>query len=146
MFEDDYIIRMIEQMGDILRKVFMLENKQEFKACHEELDVAMKKIGLPRLLARTMPAVEITRLIRRPGGADDDRCLLLARLIAADAHVYKTEGKCDVAHNLYATSLGILTELQKDAEGEKLERIEKDMDAVRLYISENIHDNGNLGL
>lgn len=146
MFQDDYIIRMIEQMGDILRKVFMLENKREFKASHEELDVAMKKLGLPRLLARTMPAVEITRLIRRPGGANDERCLMLARLISADAHVYKAEGKCDVAHNLYTTSLGILTELKKDAEGEKLEQIEKDMDVVRLSINENIHENGNLSL
>lgn len=147
MFKNDYLIRMIEEMGDILRKVLALEDRQEYKECHDEINAAMKKLGISRLLTRTMPANELLRLVRRPGGVNDDRCVLLSRLIGADAHVYKSEGEKEVAHNLYTTSLSILTEISKDAEGEKLEQIQKDMDGLRLCITENIHDNnGDLDL
>jgi hypothetical protein len=143
MFKNDYLMRMIEQLGDILRKVLSLEEDHKFKACHDEIDAAMKQLGISRLLVRTMPTGEILHLVRRPGSMDDDRCVLLSRLISADAHVYLTEGKKDVAHNLYTTSLGILTELSKNSEGENLEQIKEDMDGVRLCISENLQDNND---
>lgn len=141
MFKNDYIMRMIEQMGDILRKVLALENREDFKAAHGEIDEAMKQLGVSELLAMTLPASELLRLVRRPGDADNDRCLLMSRLIGADAHIYKTEGQFDTAHDLYTTSLQILTEISTDAEGEKLEQINKDIDVLRLCIRENIGDN-----
>lgn len=147
MIKNDYIMRMIEQLGDILRKVLAHEEKNEFKAGHDEIDTAMNQLGISRLLVRTMPTSELLRLVRRPGSENVDRLILLSRLIGADAHVYKTEGQKDVAHNLYTTSLGILTEVSKDAEGEKLEQVQKDMDGLRLCITENIReDNGDLDI
>ena len=136
---------MIEQMGDILRKVLSHEDKLEFKEGHDEIDAAMNQLGISRLLARTMPSGELLKLVRRPGEVNTDRCVLLSRLIGADAHVYKAEGQCDVAHDLYTTSLGILMKISEDAEGEKLEQIQKDIDGLRLCISENLSEN-NEGL
>jgi hypothetical protein len=145
MIKNDYIIRMIEQLGDILRKVLTLEEKGEFKESHDEIDTAMKQLGVSRLLARTMPTDELVRFACRPGGDNVDRCVLLSRLIGADAHIYVTEGKRDVAHTLYVTSLGILTEIMDEAEDEKLEQIKKDIDGLRLCIGENIReDNSSL--
>lgn len=146
MFKDDYIIRMIEQFGDVLRKVLALEDKSDFKAAHDEIDAAMQKLGMSRLLARTMPAETLLGLVRRPGG-DDGRCIMLSRLISADAHVYETEGRHETAHDLYATSLFILTSLKKDAEGDRLDTINRDMDSLRFYIGESQKEpNGDLTL
>lgn len=145
MIKNDYILRMIEQMGDILRRVLALAEKGEFQKSHDEIDNAMKELGVSRLLARTLPTDELVRLISRHGSDNVDRGLLLSRLIAADAEVYKSEGKRDVAHTLYVTALGILTEIMDGAEDEKLEKINKDMDGLRLAIAENIReDNSNL--
>lgn len=147
MFQDDYILRMIEQMGDILRKVLSLEKEQKFKEGHEEINKAMRKLGISRLLARTMPANELIRLVRRPGEPNTDRCILLSRLIGADAHVYEAEGERGTAHSLYTTSLEILYETAQDEDGEKLENINKDIDAIKYHIGENIKsDNSNLDL
>ncbi len=71
----------------------------------------------------------------------------LSRLIAADAHVYEAEGKHETAHDLYTTALGMLTELSKDAEGNRLTEIQKDMAGLRLYIGENLKGaSGDLSL
>jgi argininosuccinate lyase len=106
----------------------------------------MKKLGVPGILARTMPAEELIHIVRRPGSNGDDRCFMLSRLLAADAHVYNSEGKNDTSHNLYATSLGILKELEKDAEGEKLEQYQKEIDEIRFQITENARDDVHLDM
>jgi hypothetical protein len=143
MIKDDYILRMIEQMGDFFRKVMALENKGEFKASHDEIDTAMKQLGISRLLTRTMPANELVRLVRRPGGSNEDRCMLLSRLVAADAHVYISEGQKGVGHDLYTTSLGVLKETLEDADDDKKDQIQKEMDGIRFYITENIRENND---
>jgi hypothetical protein len=141
MIKNDYILRMIEQMGDVLRKVFALENKSDFKTAHNEIDTAMKQLGASELLAMSLPASELIRIVQRPGDSESDRCLLLSQLIGADAHIYRTEGQFNTAHDLYTTALEILMEISKDAEGEKLEQINKDIDGLRLCIRENIANN-----
>jgi hypothetical protein len=145
MIKNDYLIRMIEEMGAMLRKILAHEQAREYKAAHAEIDVAMKTLGLPRVLARSMPASDLMRIVRRPGAASDERCFMLSRLIGADAHIYRSEGSADIAHNLYTTELFILNALQKDAEGEKSEMIGKEIEAVRFSITETIHDHQDLG-
>lgn len=147
MIKNDYLMRMIEQLGDVLRKVFALADEGEYQKSHDEIDNAMKQLGVSRLLARTMPTDELLRLVSRPGSDNVDRGILLSRLIAADGEVYKSEGKRDVAHTLYISALGILTEIMDEADDAKLEKINKDMDGLRLSISENIReDNSNLDI
>lgn len=145
MIKNDYILRMIEEFGGILRKAFALADEGKYQKSHDEIDKAMKKLGVSRMLARTLPTDAIVRLISRPGTDNVDRGLMLSRLIAADAEVYKSEGKRDVAHTLYVTALGILAEIMDEAEGERLDKIKKDMDGLRYAIGENIReDNSNL--
>jgi hypothetical protein len=144
VFKNDYLIRAIEQMGAVLRKAMALEQAREYQAAHGEIDTAMKLLGVPRILTRSMPAAELMRMVRM-GGGSDERCLTLSRLIGADAHIYGSEGSPDVAHNLYTTELSVLTALQKDAQQDNREQIEKEIEAVRLAITENVRDDTDLG-
>lgn len=140
MIKNDYILRLIEQMGDVLRKVLSLENSLNFKEGHQEIDNQMQKLGISRLLAMSLPADEIMRLLGRRDETFEDRCMIFSRLIQADAHVYSIEGKQETAHNLYQTSLGILTELSEDKESEKLPEISNRIGEVQFAIRESIGD------
>ena len=135
MFTEDYIIRMIEQMGEFFREVLKLELENKFEEAHEEIDKAMKKLGISPLLVRTLPPGELMRFVTRPGGENEDRCILLAKLLSADAHIYKTEGKNSTAHELYKTALEILNGVSGKVEGEKLKKVQKDIE--ELLISGN---------
>ncbi len=123
MFKNDYILRMIEQMGEVLRKVLNLENSLKYKECHVEIDKSMKELGISRTLTLTLPYSQLMNLMGRPDGSYEDRCLILSRLIQADAHVYLSEEKKGTAHDLYQMSLGILSELSKDENTENLSLI-----------------------
>jgi hypothetical protein len=138
MIKNDYILRMIEQMGDVLRKVLNLENSQQFKQGHEEIDTAMKQLGVSHALTLTLPHNELMNLLNRPDGAYEDRCLILSRLVQADAHIYYTEGKRNTAHDLYQSSLGILTELAKDEDSEKLPDIKNRISEVQFLILDSM--------
>lgn len=140
MFKEDYIIRMIEQMGEFLRKVLKLEEDNKFEEAHDEISKAMKKLGVSPLLVRTMPPDGLMSFVTRPGGDNEDRCILLARLLSADAHIYKTEEKNSTAHELYKTALEFLTDVSEKVEGEKLERVQKDIEEIRYLMTENIRE------
>ena len=145
MIKNDFLIRMIEEMGALLRKALAHEQAREYTAAHQEIDAAMKTLGLPRVLARTMSASDLMRIMQHSATASNDRCFLMARLIAADAHVYRSEGSPDIAHSLYTTALFILTALQKDAEDEKSALIQKEIESVRFSITEEIEEREHLG-
>ena len=143
MFKNDYLLRMIEEFGAMLRKALALEEDGEYEKAHGQIDAAMKRLGVSRLLTRSMPATELLRMVRM-GGTSDERCFMLSHLIGADAHIYRSKGLHDVAHNLYATELSVLTTIKGSTEDEKSEMIEKEIEAVRLLITENARDDANL--
>jgi hypothetical protein len=144
MFKDDYLIRIIEQLGDIMRKVLNLEENNNFNEAHNEIDKALKNLGLSGMLARTMPANELMRFAARAGEQNDNRYILLARLLSADAHIFKTEGRNSTAHELYKASLEILAEVSESADGEKLEQVQKNIDEVKYLITENSRDDDTM--
>lgn len=138
MLKDDYIMRMIEQFGDILRKIFTLMDEGNFKKSHDEIDAALKKIGVSRLLVRTMPTDELTRLVCRSRPDDVSKCLLLSRLISADAQVSQAEGNIETAHDLFTTSLEVLYYAHDEADEDEEGQIDKDIESVKFSINENI--------
>lgn len=140
MFEDDYIIRMIEQIGDILRKALKLESSMDYKKAHGEIEKAMMNLGISPLLARTMPAETLMNFVSRPGEKNEDRFILLARLMAGDAHIFKSEGEHEKAHELYKTSIEILTGISGKLDGEKLKEAKSNMESIRYMMTENIRD------
>lgn len=98
----------------------------------------MKKLGISPLLVRTLPPDELMRFVTRPGGENEDRCILLAKLLSADAHIYKTEGKNSTAHELYKTALEILNGVSGKVEGEKLKKVQKDIEELISGNTENL--------
>lgn len=138
MLKDDYIMRMIEQFGDILRKILTYTNEGDFKRGHNEVDAALKKIGVSRLLVQTMPTDELTRLVCRGTAEDVSKCLLLSKLIAADAQISQSEGNIETAHDLFTTSLNVLYHAHEDADEDEDKEISKDIESVKFSINENI--------
>jgi hypothetical protein len=138
MIKNDYILRMIEQMGVVMRKILNLENNQQYKQAHNEIDNSMKQLGVSRALTLTLPHNELMNLLGRPDGSYEDRCMILSRLIQADAHVYYTEGEKSTAYDLYQSSLGILTQLAKDEDSEKLPDIKNRISEVQFLMRDSM--------
>lgn len=138
MFKDDYILRMIEEMGDIIRKLLSYEEAGDFKPAHAEIDSALKKLGVSENLVRTMPTDTLINFVKKPGQNNAKRLLMLSRLISLDANVFKNEGDKFTANDFYVTSLEVLDQTKDEVDDdEDIKSVEQDIESIRFYISEN---------
>lgn len=140
MFKDDYIMRAIEQFGEILRKVLTYVKTGDFKKGHAEIDTAFKNLGVSENLVKTLPVDSLVQFVRRPGEENSKRLLMLSRLIGTDAHIYTAEGDRITAHDLYKTSLEVLSFAKDDADDDEIDNIDKDIESIRYAITENIRN------
>jgi hypothetical protein len=140
MIKDDYIIRMIEQFGEILRKILTYEDEGDYAKGHAEIDTALKKLGVSEMFCKTLPTDSLVEFVRRPGQNNAKRLLMLSRLVGTDAHIYNEQGDRHTAHDLFRTSLEILSHAKDDADNDDELEIDKDAESIRYYITENIRD------
>ncbi len=138
MIKNDYILRLIEQMGDFLRQLLAWETSGDFGKCHEEIDAKLQQLGVSRTLLRALPPEELTGLLGRRDESHARRCMLLARLAQADAQVYEAESRPKTALGMYQTALGVLKAVQDEAEPEEQADLRGQMREVEAAISQNI--------
>lgn len=138
MFKDDYIMRMIEEMGDIIRKILNFEEAGDFKPAHAEIDTALKRLGISENLVKTMPTDTLINFVKKPGQNNAKRLLMLSRLISVDAGIYKSEGDKFTANDFYVTSLEVLDRTKDEVDDDDdMQSVEKDIESIRYYIKEN---------
>lgn len=123
MFENDYILRLIEQMGDFYRKLLALRDEGKLEECHKEIDGQYRRLGVSRTLVRALPPAELTALLGRRDASFAQRCVLLARVAQADGRVCLAEGKTQTAGDLYRTAVGVLGEAADEAEPDEEKEI-----------------------
>ena len=114
MLKNDYIIRLTEQIADVIAVILLGRNSRDFSKCHEEIQKGLKLLGLSRNLVSTLPPDELIWMVSRTGVTDEARCLLLVKLIREEALVYAAEGDPLSAKNHFATARGILDDLLRD--------------------------------
>jgi hypothetical protein len=66
MFREDYILRLIEQLGEALRRMAGMSAKGDHAAALDELEVAWGKLDVPRELVDVVDTPTLAGMLRDP--------------------------------------------------------------------------------
>ncbi|MGH7466673.1 MAG: hypothetical protein ACRENP_01680 [Longimicrobiales bacterium] len=116
MLRDDYLLRLIEQVGRVLARVReMLLGGEVVREAEVKQAAAVAGMDLGMLRALTVESVPA--LVNPSGRPDGLRCVLIAEVLFADALVARTRG--DVAGEVDRMTKveALLSAAEQDAEG-----------------------------
>ena len=113
MYENDYILRMIRQMTEVIAKVILNKKIKNYDFCHEITDTALKEnFGLSKELLLKLPVNSIKTLIS--GGANPQTLFFLAQLLFHEGEVFEEEGFKTEGSMYYRKCLELLDVIHHD--------------------------------
>ncbi len=96
MLRKDYLVRMIEEMTEIIGKVFDLKQQRKWIEALWELDELYKRqFRLNSRLIGSLGAKDIVELLRSGGTVEADKLQSLARLVKEEGDIYGKSGQPD---------------------------------------------------
>lgn len=140
MLKNDYILRMIEQMAEMIAAIGRSRENGELLESHHKVDEALKLLGVSRTLLTAMPGDQLVWLLNRTGTVEPERCLMLARLMKEDALTYQKQGDPLEAKNLLHGAAEVLAaagdhdsnETQKNSAAALSDEIEAALADIRM--------------
>lgn len=94
MLRRDYLVRMIEEMTEMIGKVFGLKQERKFiEALWEIDDLYKRQFRLNSNLLRALSARDITEMFRSGGEIEADKLQSLAYLLKEEASIYYAMGQ-----------------------------------------------------
>lgn len=106
MLRRDYLVRMIEEMTEVLGKVFGLKQQKKKVEALWALDELYKgQFRLSSQLLETLSAQDIVRLFQTGGEVEADKLQSLARLLKEEGDVYEGSGEPDEGASRWLKSL-----------------------------------------
>lgn len=115
MYENDYILRMIRQISEVIAKLILNKDIKNFDHCHEITDTTLKEnFGLSKELLLRLPVTSIGGLIGR--GTNSQSLFFLAQLLFHEGEVFDEEGFKTQATLYYSKSLELLSVVDDDNE------------------------------
>jgi tetratricopeptide (TPR) repeat protein len=119
MYRNDYVMRMIYQLGAIIRYVFGLQQKGDYTLALIAIDNAYRdRLGLGADDVGTLADRELLALVRFGGGeAWREEGLFVAALLHAEAAIYTAQERGDAAAERALRALQLLAECAIDADG-----------------------------
>ena len=105
----DYIIRMIEQMAQIVRHIRQLIMGGNIAAAEREMEAAAARTGLDVAVGRAMDGQSLLNLFVPPGSTvDPTNCMLFGEILYLDGLRERQLGNLEAAHISFAKSLLLL--------------------------------------
>ena len=106
MFRRDYLVRLIEDMTQLIAKVFDLKQERKHTEALWELDdLLQRQFRLNSKLLRSLSASDIEQLFHNHGYLEADRLQSAARLLEEEAEIVQDMGREDEAVLLYTKVL-----------------------------------------
>lgn len=106
MLRRDYLVRMIEDMTEILGKVFALKQEKKTVEARTELDELYKRqFRLNSQLLGTLAAKDIVQMFRTGGEIEADKLQSLARLLKEEGELLISSGERDEGISRWMKSL-----------------------------------------
>jgi len=136
LYSRDYILRMIEQMGQVLVAIrnAILRRTIGPEEVEEQLNEVADRVGFDLDLARAADSATIRLLIAPMGEVEPGRCWMVAEVLFLDALHAETEGRTEDARRQYEKALPLYRLLEPGALHlelpESLERIKSVEDAL----------------
>lgn len=111
MLRRDYLVRMIEEMTEIIGKVFGLKQQKKYTEALWELDDLYKgQFRLSSQLLGTLSAKDIVKLFQNGGELEANKLQSLAKLLKEEGDVYIASGKSDEGLSRWMKSLHLYLE------------------------------------
>ncbi|RED30474.1 DUF6483 family protein [Paenibacillus sp. VMFN-D1] len=106
MFRKDYLVQMVEDMVEMVGKVFGLKQQKKYaEALWEIDDLLSKNFRLNTRLLNSLSVEDIIDMFRLSGGVEADKLQTVARLLQEEGGVYKDMGEADEALRRFMKSL-----------------------------------------
>ena len=106
-----YIEQQIEMLAEVLARILTGKDSGRYEAALTEAADACKKMtGLNLATLTMLPDETLLNLFRMGGGLDPARCVIAARLLAAQADVYETQNRTVAAQTSLHKALVLLLE------------------------------------
>ena len=121
MFRNDYIMRLIEQLGAVLASVLKLGDVGQFQQALAALDQAYHQFfGLDADLINAMDDDYLIEMLSPHGVLDGERALVMANLLLAEGDLYQKQGQIDEAALRHHKSLRLLLAAAAAGAGSRL--------------------------
>ena len=109
-----YIEQQIEMLAEVLARILTGKDSGRYEAALTEAADACKKMtGLNLATLTVLPDETLLNLFRMGGGLDPARCVIAARLLAAQADVYEAQNRVVAAQASLHKALVLLLEAMR---------------------------------
>jgi hypothetical protein len=117
MFSEDYVRRMIDQVGVMVSAILGLVHLGRYPESLEAVDEDLQQmLGLRLSLVDGLPASELVAMLRWGERLDIGKMLVLAELLQAEGDVYAAQQRTGGAQERYLKALELVLEVAFDAE------------------------------
>ncbi len=115
-FKNDYVMRIIEQLGVALARIIFLKGKEEYDEAEALLSrISQNLLGFDIALLRHLTDEGIAGLLRRPDSSDVGQLLAAAELLAEQGDIDERREGLDCAYDCYHKALYLYLECYLNA-------------------------------
>jgi hypothetical protein len=139
MYQKDYILRMIEMLGDLLAAIFGLIKKGDYSKASEQLGkIYYKMLKEDAAFFRAIPADDLTNKLMKEHNYTNGHLEILAELFNAEAELEVSQGHKSDSLEYFEKSLMLFEFVDKEQKTlipgrlEKMEAIRKKIDEIQL--------------
>ena len=112
MFQKDYIMRMIEQLANVLAKVMGFKVSNRIEEIHPVLNEALYDFtGLSEAAIECLSYKDLIDLVSGFDQINPAKCYILAELLKAKADAFASSSELNKSFNLYLKSFNIYAEV-----------------------------------
>ena len=113
----DYILRMIQQLGGFITAVLQLRKSGRSAEAIQQIEDAYGRFsGLSATLVHAISEDDLVKLLRARGGLDPDRCWALAELLREEALAYDDLGQGSESAPRFLKSLRLYLEVLEEVD------------------------------
>ena len=105
MFRDDYLIRQIKQLADVLARMLKLRTEQHYDQALAAADALYEQLGIPRGLHDVVDSPTLASMLRTP-----EAIRAAAHLQLEEGHIYKAMGDPMTAFSKYRRATELVLE------------------------------------
>lgn len=138
MFERDYILRLIEQLTQVLSRILFSKSAKNLDEAKEIIRQAYPNmLGLDPDLIRSMSDVEIINFLKITGSTQYERCLMIAELLKEEAAIDELihgDGN-EESVLIYFDSLSLFLEALVNKDELMTDRFVRDLESVMEKVS-----------
>jgi hypothetical protein len=135
MYQKDYILRMIEMLGELLRAMFGFIKKGRFAEAEETLSEAyLTMLRKDSAFFQQIPVEKLTRTLIEEHNYTNEHLEILAELLFAEAEIDYAKNKKEESIPFYQKSMLLFEFTEKTSRtysGERLEKLERIREKIR---------------